>query len=479
MAARFMSAKECEAQILVDRQTWKQTKLRFKYEKVVPIMVKGKDEPQEVYKCFGKDFGPTSVVLTASMKLREEKRRRKKKDRGNVIFSYTSRAVASLLWVEEAIIGRTAERTIIYDQLRSMNHSKGSIILLEGEEGIGKTRLMQEIVKMAQPILDLKGVGTYLGQGDTIEREPYWAFRQIFTQMFGLVVNNAAENQKIIENKVMKSKLENSDKFILNQFLPLLNPILDVHFTDNVGDFPDLKRENTITLLIQLFKIRSEEGPFLIILEDAHLLDLDSWYLVRDIILSKINNLLLLVVYRPLEVNTNNQKHNTYAEKVKNLLNGCVNSNSNCFHVKIQAMSDEEIVGLAKSHWGVNKLPPKLVTHITQSAQGVPYICIEMCKMLLEIDAVKKTYDLDTNGIPVNSIQISDESKLTVIPGNVVDLVKSRLESFTEAEQFTLKVCCVLGTQFQTEDVVAIYPVKVRDKINIVEVLRSLDAKGF
>jgi hypothetical protein len=89
-----------------------------------------------------------------------------------------------------SLIGRTHERGQLAERLAALRGGHGGVLLIEGEAGIGKSRLLDELVAQAagQP------VRTLVGAADAIRTTtPYHAWRGVFESLFDLTdVSGAA-----------------------------------------------------------------------------------------------------------------------------------------------------------------------------------------------------------------------------------------------------------------------------------------------
>jgi len=67
------------------------------------------------------------------------------------------------------MVGRAEERRLLEEQLRKLLRGEdGGVIIVEGEAGIGKSRLLEDLMQQAQEL----GVSTFLGEGDAIVKMP-------------------------------------------------------------------------------------------------------------------------------------------------------------------------------------------------------------------------------------------------------------------------------------------------------------------
>ena len=81
------------------------------------------------------------------------------------------------------MIGRDRELALLIDRWRKSQAGQGQMVVLTGEAGIGKSRLVEALVAAA----GRRGLVPHLGVADAIERKtPYFAFREVFDAIVGL-----------------------------------------------------------------------------------------------------------------------------------------------------------------------------------------------------------------------------------------------------------------------------------------------------
>lgn len=142
LAARLMQAAQDD--VFCDATTYQRAQGRLLFEKLPAFALKGKTLPVAIYR-------PQSQAQT-TRPLRP-------------------------------MIGRTAQRAILTEHLDALQRGTGGVVLIEGEPGIGKSRLVADLIQQAQ---DHK-ITVLVGAGDAIEKStPYHAWRPVFSQLFNL-----------------------------------------------------------------------------------------------------------------------------------------------------------------------------------------------------------------------------------------------------------------------------------------------------
>jgi hypothetical protein len=80
-----------------------------------------------------------------------------------------------------SLVGRTHERNQLAERLASLRGGRGGVLLIEGEAGIGKSRLLDELVAQAAN----QRVRVLVGVADAIRTTtPYHAWRGVFESLF-------------------------------------------------------------------------------------------------------------------------------------------------------------------------------------------------------------------------------------------------------------------------------------------------------
>jgi class 3 adenylate cyclase len=183
LAARLMQA--APDTILCDAATHRAARSRLRFQDLPAISVKGKTAPVEVYRPVEparKSDGP------------------------------------------RAMLGRADERATLAERLRALEEGTGGLVVFEGEPGIGKSRLLADLLEQAHA----HGVRSLAGAGDAIEQAtPYHAWRPVFAQLFDLAgVDDVEGRRRRVQARVQADPA-------LARLAPLLNSVLPLELPDN------------------------------------------------------------------------------------------------------------------------------------------------------------------------------------------------------------------------------------------------------
>jgi class 3 adenylate cyclase/DNA-binding NarL/FixJ family response regulator len=399
LAARLMQA--ARQGILCDESVYQATQARLIFESLPPIKVKGKGDLVSV-------FRPTG-----------EKKR--------------------LVRKHANLIGRTNERIILGKYLRDAKYGKGKVVLIEGEAGIGKSRLVELIQEFGKQF----EIDTYLGEGNVGESKiPYHAWRNIFWQLFDL---SSLDSDAAREARLAKAS---PDGVLPNS---VVNAILSSSRGKSESNSDSETPEQTRNLLLNLFKVRVKESPCLIIFDNAQELDAESWELIQAANI-QMSNLLMVIATRPLM--------EPLPAGYPQLLRAPQLST-----IRLMGLTSDEAYLLACDHLEAVSLAEELV-EILRKAGGNPQFIEEMVYILRD-DGYVQVHDGECRILP------HTELDQIVFPTTTDGLIKSRLDRLSPSEELTLKVASVIGQSYSLQTLQQVYPLEA-DKPFLSKHMESL-----
>ncbi|HSH01512.1 MAG TPA: AAA family ATPase [Anaerolineae bacterium] len=352
---------------------------------------------------------------------------------------------------QHPLVGRRQEYNTLVARLKAVSQGQNGMILIEGEAGIGKSRLINEIYRLSQQY-DLTLLTGWADAVDT--NTSYYVWGPIFAAIFDIDLNDsAATNRWQIQNKL------NVYPDLLEQ-MPLLNAVLPLEMPDN-----DTTREwrgdgrayRTQALLSNILAHEASQRPLVLIIEDAHWLDTASWQLLRRIQYD-VTPLLLIVVTRPLS----EPWPLAYQE---------FRTSPNLSFMSLQALKPGEALELVKNRLGVDALPADVAVFIHEYALGHPFYSEELALALRDTGLI-----LVENGRCQLAPNVTNLAQLD-FPQTIQGVIGSRLDRLPANQYLILKVASVIGRSFPYRILHAVHPVAA-DKYTLnvqLEILVQLD----
>lgn len=391
LAARLMLAAPV-GEILCDYNVYRAASKRIAFEVLAPIRVKGKAGLVRVYR---PTHQPSTVVNPPS-----------------------------------EMIGRRVEIATIEKILDAVQSGATRVLLIEGEAGIGKSRLVDKLKFLTRE----RGLTWLIGNGQSIEQHtPYRAWRDVFNSYFDLdYATEPRERRARVTSLVAQLVPEHAPR------LPVLDDVLGLDIPENAltqSLDANLRQQNVAVVLTALLRAWTVEHPLVLILEDAHWLDGLSWQLALQVArgLALTNApLLLVLVNRPLNENSTGQQ--VFAE---------LRAMRPTQTLTLSALAPDEIVALITHRLEVppDTLPAPLIELVQARANGNPFFAEEL------------VFNLRDNNIlthHASRITFTQDLSQTIptLPDTLHGLVLSRLDRLPPQRQFVIKVAAVIGRAF-------------------------------
>ncbi len=308
-------------------------------------------------------------------------------------------------------VGREEELTFLRKKLAKTceGEENNRSVLLEGERGIGKSRLLKELRIHAQ----INGITTLRGQAKGAEESVYQLFKKPINQ---LIRNLETESDRIKED----------GQLTVNEFAPYLGKIIPS--LSNRYDFeepPELDSEKEqirfLNQVASFFVTAAKEEPILLLLDDLASADDMSIRLVKSLIrISAINNpdhrLLIVGAWQ-------RSGEGPQADTFRKL-----SEEGYLDRITLDPLSNEETRALVKHMIGGDS--NAVIDEITSKAgPGNPLIVEELIRMCAETDVL--TFDRNQWRLDREKWKLIEAPKRTgVLLEQRVDRLSDRTESW-------------------------------------------------
>ena len=334
------------------------------------------------------------------------------------------------------LVGRSSEQSFLVERLRELQEGRSGAVVIEGEAGIGKSRLVTAFLAE----VDRRNVPVLVGSGQAIEQSTaYHAWRPIFHALFQI---NEGDSSADVEEKVLRQLPPDGE---LHRLAPLLNTVLPLQLPDNelTGQMAGEARANsTRNLLSRLLADSFRASPAVVlILEDAHWLDSASWALVAQA-RPALAPLLLLIVTRLS--GENDFRHVEYERLL---------AAPDVERLRINTLSPEQSIALVAHRLGVADLPAPVAALVQRHAEGHPFFSEEIAYALRDAGFIRVE-----NGQCFLANGAGDLGHLD-FPLTIQGVITSRIDRLNTSHQLTVKVASVIGRIFAYRVLRNIYPI--------------------
>lgn len=363
--------------------------------------------------------------------------------------------VRGLIGMKSPFIGRAKELKAMREMSQVLDNQKGGIIWIEGEAGIGKSRLMREFSE------EITKHGTRILSGTCTARRSEFAF-SIFSDLLfqAFEIFPSFKPEQITEQIGIKSQEWSHDLDEIKPFIQLLmgvQPDGDAGVRINSME-PEQLRRQTFVAIHRLIGILASDSPLVLILDDLQWIDSIS----ADLLFYLSH---LVVSQRILFVCAQRQKEVSPFQQV--LTRICEIHPDQTVQLSINPLTITECRELLHEFLTESALPDSILSLIVQQSGGNPYFIEEFVRLLIEKDFLR----LEQGKLVANHTLKADT---LVVPPSLESLIRARVDSLDTLGRQLLQVAAVIGRQFSYQLLAT-----VSKNSNIRPFLETLQARGM
>jgi eukaryotic-like serine/threonine-protein kinase len=294
-----------------------------------------------------------------------------------------------------SFVGREFEMAALTDVLRDANVGEGSAVLVAGESGVGKSRLLDELRTVAL----VQGALVLRGQAVNEVNAPYTLWRSIVRWL------------------VLLSNISDQEAGILKPLVPDIARLIGRDVKDAPEVTPQAAQTRLMTLLLDLFHRQGAgaEQTLLIILEDLHWADAESLTLLTQLcrIVSRLK-MLIVGTYRDDESPDIPQQIG-----VSRVL-------------RLERLTPEQTAELTLAMLGPAGQNAELLSLLQRETEGNTFFLVEMVRALAE--EAGQLAAVGTGRLP-----------MTLLTGGIAGIVQRRLKRVPVFAQNLLNLAAVGG----------------------------------
>lgn len=301
----------------------------------------------------------------------------------------------------ERFIGRREQLALLKDRLADATRGQGSLVLIGGEAGIGKTRFITHFASS-----DRSGDTLFVtGQCLEYASSPFGAFRALLDALFAAQPSVLKAHPDLMATAAA--------------FVPSLRP-----GEGPANGAPRADKLSQFDALARIIGVFAQARPLVLAIEDLHWSDLDSLQLLQHVLPSlRSMGVLLLATYRPHELQPSNKLSPVLAR---------LGRYPNVWQCTLEALNDADMMSMLHGSLPAGDRPaPSVLESVLRLAEGVPLNAEELLKSALLRDA-------------------SDPARLAT-PPSARDAVLQRLNKLNAAQRAIIAHAATLGRRFDPE----------------------------
>ena len=301
-------------------------------------------------------------------------------------------------------VGREAERAQFAGRLDDTLDGRGGVILIEGEAGVGKTRLLAEVVADAR----WRGMDVLWGRSTPSGGRPFGPLAEALEGISGLRARQVA------------GRLDPTWRAVLAPLAPALAG--DAPAVEPVGRADEQSRMREA--ITSAFRTVATFVPTLVVLEDVHWADDDTIQALTQLVGQiESDRLLVAVSYRHGEARERGD--------VWGLLRS-LDRMPHCTRVSLAPYSPAQTEELIRRSLGMAEVSGEFSERLHRETGGIPLFIVETLRALYERNDLASA-ELDSEEAPPS------RDRLPLSPA-VHSLIRHRLEALAPASRDTLEL---------------------------------------
>ncbi|MEA3341274.1 MAG: BTAD domain-containing putative transcriptional regulator, partial [Chloroflexota bacterium] len=343
-------------------------------------------------------------------------------------------------------VGRASERGALLDGLQAAIQGRGGLALVEGEAGVGKTRLVNEVAADAR----WRGFQVGMGKAEQLTASaPYQLLRDALSPLLTLL--RVAQLAELV------------DPLWLNAAAPLLPPIAE-HTRDIAVLAPLDPREEQRRLqegLAQCLIGLASTTPLLLILEDLHWADKATLAALSHLAVRlSESRVLLILTYRTAEARGMTAVWETL---------GSLDRARPLVRLRLRPFERAEAVSLVQRALSTTDVQTvALAGRLQQETGGNPLFLVETLKSLLERGALAT--------LPDGGWVFPPQDISFPMPISVRELIGQRVARLSLAPRTALEQIAVLGDD---ADFAVLSQISTAGTVSLLSTLEDLVRYGF
>jgi len=327
-------------------------------------------------------------------------------------------------------VGREQEIRTLADRWQSVRSGKGHAVVIRGEAGIGKSRIIRSVLEMLQDeslgLLHLYGVQYFKHSA------LYPVAKQLNRDARIRDEDTTAERHEKLRHTIAQQQGD-ADRY-LPWFCKLLSlPVPDGLPQDTAS--PERQQELIVEALIDRVLAMSARRPLMMVFEDLHWVDQAS--------IALLNRLIERIAEHPVLILM------TDRQSVEPQLR----ASPNLSELMLNKLDRENRRALVMEMTGHKALPPAVLEHIVEKTDGIPLYIEEFTKSVLESGVLMESSD---------AYEMTGSLQSLNLPNSLNDSLMARLDRLSadpdSAKRYKeiAQTCAAIGRDFSFDLISAV-----------------------
>jgi class 3 adenylate cyclase/predicted ATPase len=314
------------------------------------------------------------------------------------------------------LVGRESEVTLLLERWEHVKAGQGHVVLLTGDAGIGKSRLVQVL---KDHVVNEPHTRWECRSAEYYQNTALFPLVDLFQRLLQFQVEDTP-NEKLgkLEHALSQYRLP------VEESVPLFAPLLSLSIPENryppLDLSPQRQRQKTLETIVAILLELAERQPVLFILEDLHWTDPSTLELL-NLLLDQTPTASMLTVLTCRPTFQPSWSHRSYLSEIT-----------------VNRLSHTQVEQIVTGVTAGKTFPAEVLQQLLEKTDGVPLFVEEITKSLLEsgqLTAVDGHYAL------------AGSLRTLTIPATLQDSLMARLDRLVTAKGLA-QLAAVIGRQF-------------------------------
>ena len=313
------------------------------------------------------------------------------------------------------MLGREQEMAQLHSWLEQALTGQSQCVFVTGEAGIGKTTLVEALLR------ELSTKDILIGRGQCLEQygagEAYLpmldALSTLSTQSLGSIV---------VEQLRLRAP----------SWVVQLPGVFSAEERQSHHDQSfHITRERMLREIAETIEAIATQTPFILVLEDLHWSDFSTLDLISYMARRRnLASFMLIGTYRPVDVILNEHPLKGIKQELS--------MHRLCHELPLEYLSEESVSDFLNVKFQSNVFPAELAKVLHKQTEGNPLFLVNVVDYLVDLQQIKESDGRHTLSVPVDEIELG-------VPENIRHLIEKHVERLSEPEQTVLEGASIVG----------------------------------
>jgi predicted ATPase len=342
------------------------------------------------------------------------------------------------------LVGRESEVTLLQERWQQAKSGHGQVVLLTGDAGIGKSRLVQVLKDY---VANEPHVRWECRSAEYSQNTALFPLVELFQRLLWFQAEDTPDGKfGKLERMLSQYRLS------LGESVPLFAPLLSLPIPEDTYPSlqlsPQRQRQKVLETLVAILQELAEHQPVLFILEDLHWTDPTTLELL-NLLIDQIPTASLLVLLTCRPTFQPSWSHRSYLSEIT-----------------INRLSPTQVEQIVHRITVGKTFPAAVLQQIIAKTDGVPLFIEELTKAILESGHLKEV---------AGHYELAGSLQALVIPATLQDSLMARLDRLISAKGIA-QLGAAIGRQFAYD---ILHAMSQLDEATLQRELRRLVEAGI